>query len=282
MRVDVLVTTYNAEPFISKTLDSLIDQTYNDYTILINDDFSSDRTVEIIKQYANAFPGKISLEVNTKNLGATRNAQRVLDRTTSDLILGCGHDDLFFKNKIERCVTEFVSNPKTTVIYHDCLVEGAGNKAFLYSQTHTPRKGDARNYLTYGCFSTACAVGLHGPLAREIGFRNVGNGSDWLLFYEVAKKGQIHFVDEVLGSYRRGDTNITKSQKGKSDYSSLKSNMHIIEHYHDDLFPALINLQWALLKLIWGDKKLLLFYIFSPILTILWLLFIKVGKRRIE
>ncbi|WP_054639775.1 glycosyltransferase [Lactococcus fujiensis] len=51
MKINVCLSTYNGEAFLSEQIKSILNQTYPDFTLLIRDDGSTDRTVELIKSY---------------------------------------------------------------------------------------------------------------------------------------------------------------------------------------------------------------------------------------
>lgn len=74
-KVSVVVPVYNASKYLRTTLDSLINQSLEDMEIIAIDDVSTDNSLDILKEYEKAYPNKIRVLVNSKNLGqgATRN-----------------------------------------------------------------------------------------------------------------------------------------------------------------------------------------------------------------
>ena len=73
-KVEILVLTYNQEEYIKETLDSLLNQKCSfKYKIVINDDKSTDRTPDILTEYAEKYPEIIDLKINDVNLGVVRN-----------------------------------------------------------------------------------------------------------------------------------------------------------------------------------------------------------------
>lgn len=99
---DILISTYNGEKYLEEQLDSIIFQTIQDWRILIRDDCSDDKTVEIISLYQNNFPSKIQVVKNNNiNLGATNSFFELLRHSTSDLVMFCDQDDVWSRNKLE-------------------------------------------------------------------------------------------------------------------------------------------------------------------------------------
>ena len=65
--VEILLATYNGEKYISEQLDSIMNQSYQDFVVIVRDDGSSDNTVSIIKDYIGRYPEKIRLIEDNKN-----------------------------------------------------------------------------------------------------------------------------------------------------------------------------------------------------------------------
>lgn len=92
-KISVLMICYNQEDYISRALDSLIEQKDFIYEICINDDDSMDMTWEIIQEYYNTFPNLIKPIRNSQNLGIFRNIEATWKRPTGDLIYRLAGDD---------------------------------------------------------------------------------------------------------------------------------------------------------------------------------------------
>ena len=85
MFVDILMCTYNGEDFIELQIQSILDQTHTDFKLIIVDDTSNDRTVEIIKKMI-LNDKRIELHQNKKNLGYFNNFLNGLDFVKSDYL----------------------------------------------------------------------------------------------------------------------------------------------------------------------------------------------------
>ena len=71
-KVDILLATYNGEQFLKSQIDSILNQTYTDFRLLISDDSSNDSTVSILKEYEK-LDKRIVLFLQEKNLGIMKN-----------------------------------------------------------------------------------------------------------------------------------------------------------------------------------------------------------------
>ena len=61
--IDILMATYNGEEFIEEQLNSILNQSYSNWRLIISDDCSQDNTISIVKEYKNKYPDKILLSL---------------------------------------------------------------------------------------------------------------------------------------------------------------------------------------------------------------------------
>lgn len=122
-KVNVLLATYNGEKYLRRQLDSVIAQTYDNIDIYIRDDGSSDRTVDIIKEYAGRkYTGRriIYIESDGKNLrcpGSFYEIARCCD--DADYYAFCDQDDEWYPEKIEWAVIRLQEeNKKELTVYY--------------------------------------------------------------------------------------------------------------------------------------------------------------------
>ena len=102
-KVDILLTTYNTKiEYLKIQLDSILNQTYKNFTLIISDDFSPNKEViEVLKEYEQK-DDRIKLYIQPQNLGYTKNFEFVLTKSTANYIAFSDHDDIWYSNKIEE------------------------------------------------------------------------------------------------------------------------------------------------------------------------------------
>ena len=71
-KVCILLATYNGEKYLNEQLESILNQTYKNFVVLISDDASQDNTANIIRKYMEEFPDKIYYLGNDKKGGAVK------------------------------------------------------------------------------------------------------------------------------------------------------------------------------------------------------------------
>lgn len=120
-KVSVVMATYNGELFIHEQLDSILNQTYPIHEIIISDDCSSDRTWDIISEYANRFPNIVKAYRNIENIGPHSNFKRAFTYANGNFIAPSDQDDIWSTNKIEILLDAIGTNYEL-VYAQDCII----------------------------------------------------------------------------------------------------------------------------------------------------------------
>lgn len=101
--IDILLATYNSLPYLRDQLDSLLKQNAQGilFRILIRDDLSTDGTGELLQEYAEKFPDKITLlDSQNKRLGFVGNFEYLLSYSQAPYAMLCDHDDVWLPEKV--------------------------------------------------------------------------------------------------------------------------------------------------------------------------------------
>lgn len=101
--ITIIMAVYNGQEYIREQLESLKDQTYTEWRLVIRDDRSSDKTVEIVKKFSDEVEQEVIFKVNEKPSGSAKNnfALLINDAKESDYVMFCDQDDIWKKDKIE-------------------------------------------------------------------------------------------------------------------------------------------------------------------------------------
>jgi glycosyltransferase involved in cell wall biosynthesis len=217
--VSVHIITYNQKQFIHETLNSVLEQDYSNIEIVVADDGSTDGTAELILDFARQHPGKIVPLVGGPNLGITGNSNRGLLACTGKYIAFFGGDDVMLPNKIKVQVDYMESHPVCSICYHNLEVfdNESGNTLYLFNDVQKPYSGGVAGLIKYGCVNGGSSTMVRKEHIPSHGFdANIPIASDWLLWIEtlITSKQEIHYINQVLGKYRRHDNNITKAKLG--------------------------------------------------------------------
>lgn len=135
--IEILLATYNSEKYLTDQLDSLFEQTFEDWHLTVQDDGSTDKTVDILRKYAAVYPEKMTVHVNEKNLGGAKyNFYDMLLKADADYVMTCDHDDVWLPDKMERTMAtmkdlEAQNAPDIPLLVHTDLTVVDENQTIL-------------------------------------------------------------------------------------------------------------------------------------------------------
>lgn len=128
MKISVALCTYNGEKFIKEQLESIVRQTTIIDEIIICDDRSNDKTMQIIEEFQSKFPDKLYIYENKVNLGSNKNFEKAISICSGDYIFLSDQDDIWENDKVEKTVKCFEE---------DQLLEGVFSNANLIDANGT-------------------------------------------------------------------------------------------------------------------------------------------------
>jgi glycosyltransferase involved in cell wall biosynthesis len=117
MRLSIALCTYNGEKFLQDQLESFAKQTRLPDEIVVCDDCSTDKTVEIIRSFAETAPFPVRLFVNDANLGYIKNFERAIKLCEGDIIFLSDQDDVWHTEKLEKFAVEFASDKEVGMVF---------------------------------------------------------------------------------------------------------------------------------------------------------------------
>ena len=125
--VSVAMATYNGEAYIHEQLESLASQTLLPAELVVTDDRSSDRTLEVVESFARNAPFPVRIYRNDRNLGFADNFFNAAARCNGDLIAFCDQDDKWLDHKLSVCSEPF-RDPEVLVCVHTARLWFGGDK----------------------------------------------------------------------------------------------------------------------------------------------------------
>lgn len=115
-RLSIGLPVYNGEEFLGRAIETLLDQTYTDFELVICDNASTDRTAEICREFAARDP-RIRYYRNESNVGAMGNFRRVFELSSGELFKWAAHDDEHEPQFLARCVAALDADPTVVLVY---------------------------------------------------------------------------------------------------------------------------------------------------------------------
>lgn len=111
MILSIIMTSYNRENLIATSIESVLNSTFNNFELLIVDDCSTDRTVEIAKSYEKK-DKRVKIVVNSKNLGDYPNRNRALKIACAEYIMFVDSDDILYPQSVESIMRFMIPHPE--------------------------------------------------------------------------------------------------------------------------------------------------------------------------
>src|SRR3712207_6191103 len=109
-KVSIGLPVYNGEKFIREAIDSILNQTFEDFELIISDNASTDETAAICQTYA-AQDRRVRYFRNLENIGAAGNHNRVFEAASGKYFKWAAHDDLCGPNFVAECVNVLDRDP---------------------------------------------------------------------------------------------------------------------------------------------------------------------------
>ena len=218
--ISILMATYNGESYLAQQIDSLLEQSNQEFLLYINDDCSTDNTMKIVYDYAAKHSDKIFVSQNIANTGnAKHNFISMMAAYKNDYIMLCDQDDVWLPNKVEITLAkmkelECQHSAKVPLLVHTDLTVvdqdlNIINPSYREATSRKYGRTSMNQVLTLNNAS-GCTLMYNRAMAdllvKKPSFCEV---HDWWLQIVAAYLGKIGHIDEQTVLYRQhGDNSI--------------------------------------------------------------------------
>ena len=257
-----------------------MNQTYKNIRILINDDASTDGTVEILKEYEEK-DKRIKVQYNEKNLGYIKNFENLLKRVESKYFMLSDQDDYWMPEKVEKSLNKIITENADLVftdleaVNEDLNTITPSVVNFRGLRKNIEMHNDYKLVFLHNCGVTGCTIitkkehiNKYLPIPEKKPMVH-----DWWMALMIGQNGKLSFLDETTIKYRQhGDNqigiygmkqNIKSADEYRQKYINLKLDQFSIYVENEDKFenkdiPNLANRGIAYMKDI-KEKKVINF-----------------------
>ncbi|MEM1110321.1 MAG: glycosyltransferase [Pseudomonadota bacterium] len=219
MKISVALVTYNHRPFLKEALDSVLQQSFDDdWEVVIGDDASTDGTSELIAEYQRQYPQRVRVLSRDANAadGGRSNAMATLRACRGDYIAYLDGDDYWLGNhKLAAQAAMLDASPALSACVHPVIRDygdgrqdhfGAPARRAPFSQAEI-----ARNFTFVHCSAFMYRRAALPVLPDWFADARIVL-DDWTLALLCARQGDIGYLDEVLGVYRKHAQGIWSGQ----------------------------------------------------------------------
>lgn len=206
--VSISCATYNHEKYISKAVDSFLEQeTDFPFEIIIGEDKSTDKTLQILKEYQEKYPNIIKLIAWPENVGASKNWATILQTCKGEYIANCEGDDYWIdKTKLQIQIQSMIQNSECNISFHPAkIVSGS----VLTDQITARHSKNNRAFKTSniikggGEFCPSASLVFKKSMLAELPnfFYDVPVGDYFLQIFGSVKGGAL-FLNRTMSAYR--------------------------------------------------------------------------------
>lgn len=242
--VSIITPTFNAEKFIRATIESVQNQSYQNWEMILVDDASTDETVSIIKEFAQK-DNRLKLTELPKNSGNGFARNIALEKATGKYIAYLDADDIWLSQKLEKQI-KFLkdNNLPFTFSFYDCIDEG-GNSLNRRVEAPLELTYDQLFFCNYvGNLTAIYDVDFFGKIVIEATQKR----QDWRLWLTILKQIEATKpVPEILALYR-----IRKDSISSSKFKLIKHNFGVYREFHgfNFVFSVLLMTRFLFTQLI--------------------------------
>ena len=198
--VSIIMPSYNTADFIEETIQSVLDQTYTNWELLIVDDCSSDNTLQILGKYQD---DRIKIFVNDHNSGAAVSRNKALKEAKGQWIAFLDSDDLWSSEKLEKQISFMKKNGYAFSYTNYEEMDSKGNLTGV--RVTGPKKITQTGMFNY-CWPGCLTVMYDAEKVGLIQIADIKKNNDYAMWLKVCKKENCYLLDEYLAQYRKGRT----------------------------------------------------------------------------
>ena len=233
--ISIILCCYNSEKYLEETLQSIVDQTFNNWELIIVNDGSRDNTLKILNEFVNNNKHLRITLINQTNQGLAESRNNAINITNSNWISIIDHDDLWLPEKLEIQYDLINKNKNCFLFFSDFYLF---NKSSIKSRFEISKEKDGFipyklnlnktngyiNLIKYGGFVASSTVIFNKEVLKFVG--NFDSSykfiADWIFILKISEKFDMHVYPKPLSKWRSHD-----------DQATLKmSNRHFIEMFN--------------------------------------------------
>ena len=206
--VSIICPTYNSVMYLADTIESIINQTYSNWELLITDDCSTDITWQLLQEYANK-DKRIKVFQLTKNSGPGIARNNSIQHSTGRFIAFCDSDDQWLQNKLEKQINFMLEKDCALSFSSYKIIDEVGiPQGYVQAKTMVDYSTMLKNNYI-GCLTAIYDTNKIGKLLLE----DIRKRQDWALWLSILKKtDKAYGIIDPLAIYRKRSNSISSNK----------------------------------------------------------------------
>lgn len=243
----IMMATYNGSEFIREQIESIINQDYTNWHLIIQDDNSKDKTIEVLSSYAQK-DCRIEYRLSDQSGGANKNFHSLInyckENTNYEFYIFADQDDVWHRNKL-TCMLDYLNrdsrNKIPTLVYADMeLIDGTGKKleGTINAKTDNGFKNEISYFFSHNVYG--CNMMMNQKLFKLPPNVDTALQEELILSHDnyyaktAALMGEIYYIDMPLMNYRRHGGNVTAAQQYNYGINRILSRLKNINELAKD------------------------------------------------
>ena len=214
MDISICIPLYNAEKFIKKTINSVLNQTKKDFELLIVNDCSTDSSLEIVNSFKD---DRIRILQNDHNLGMHKTMNRCIEEASGKYILILCNDDLITEDCLSQKFSIMEKYENVNLVFSASAIINENDETimerypFKQSQYFVGRKIAKRSFETKNVFAEPSNVLIRKSAAIKAGGfdEKIKYSIDWEYWLRLCSMGDAFYINRVLSKFRISDSSMT-------------------------------------------------------------------------
>lgn len=238
--VSVIVPNYNHAPYLEQRIESILNQTYTDFELILLDDCSTDNSIEVLSKYA-THPKVSHFIVNEQNSGSTfRQWDKGINLAAGEYVWIAESDDWCEITLLQTIVNELLKNEKVVLGYvQSYFIIEKNDIKFVSSQNKLFKTENGldfiKTHLLHGNAIFNASMALFKKSAYfnvKEDFKNYKFCGDWLFWAQIAQQGEVFISGKILNYFRNhsGDVSNKAYASGLNFVEELKVIIYYIEN----------------------------------------------------
>ena len=236
--ISIIMAAYNAEKTINSAIQSVLEQTYENWELIVVDDCSKDLTVQIVNSYEDP---RIHVLRNERNSGVSLSRKRGLDAAKGNWIAVLDSDDMWTPDKLQKQINSAAKTGVKLIFTGSSFMKDDGTP--LGWQLHVPESLTYRKLLKQNLISNSSVL-VKTDLYRK--YYAIGDKmhEDYAIWLAITKEGEIAYgIDEPLLIYR-----LAKSSKSSNKFRAAKMNWNTYRYIGLSPIESFYYMFWYVVK----------------------------------
>lgn len=260
----VIMPVYNAELYLKEAIESILDQTYQRFEFIIVDDGSTDRSWNILKEYAKE-DRRIKLFKNKYNQGVSKTVKKGIDQAKGKFIARMDADDIAMPERFKKQIDYLASHPRTIAVGGQCQVIDDKNNIIGDKRFPTDFNNIYRSIMTFLPIQEPTLMIARDRLPRHFSYygKNCTIAEEVELIFKMFQYGNVENLPDVVLLYRIHNANSSLKDVRKTFYYTLIGRLKgiFLHGYRPSIEDIFVNImQFIIITTIPQKLSLWLYY----------------------